>query len=142
MNSKTSNEMFKKDLDEYEMDFSPVKSYLSQTAMYVSLKTGLSKEDAIVYVKSILKKSNINNPNVRYRKRKDNGDRTTLNTPLTNYIADSIKDEEIIAPSLTTYDNPKNRQSFHSTFLTDNIKKRSIVKKIALKFKQDMINEE
>ena len=139
--SIVDKEIFKKNVDDYDIDIAPIENYVKQASTYVMIRTGITKEEAVKYIIKMLKESNVNNPLVTFKKRQENGDRKVEKVKLTTYIKDSLENKEIIVPSLTTYDNTDTKMSLHSTFILANVEKRKKVKKLALKYKQAMINE-
>ena len=128
--------IFQLDANTYTNDLDPVKQYIEQASTYLINRYKLNKQDAVKQVKLNLKDKKIKNPNVRYRSKLENGDREETTIKLTDYIKDVKKNNEIIVPSYTAYDNPSKQVSIHKEFLNYNTKQRSLYKKEAFKQKQ------
>jgi hypothetical protein len=74
-------------------------------------------------------------PAVYFLERGENGDRAKQTTTLSAYIGDAVKNQELIAPTLTTYIHPKKVQSLLVDFIDGNVKKRGVAKKAQFKAK-------
>lgn len=127
---------FKRKPEEYKRTLDPVKDYIKQATTYISKREGISKEEANSKVKLALKKANLKNPIVRFNSRQKNGDLREEKVKMTEYLKDVIENNEMMAPSLTSYVNPSELQSIHGEFLNYNVKERSRYKKLAFKEKQ------
>lgn len=128
---------------EYVRDINPFRQYMEQVAHYLSIKNNISYDECLKWVKEnirvintnneiVIKKPNdltINNPIVTYIGKKDNGDRELKQTRLIHYLIDSINNKDLIAPTLTTYINPKIKQSHLVDFIDGKVLERSIAKK-------------
>ncbi len=125
---------FIKPADQYTRQIDPVKAYVQQVSAYVATTKGISVEEATVLVKDIVRK-NLHNPKLTHLHRKENGDREVSETTLLNYIYSNIKDDKILVPTFTTYLNAKEKKSILAEFIAENVKTRSVSKKIAQKAK-------
>ena len=125
------DDVFRRPLADYKVYLSPSKQYIKQATNYISKRTGCDIATARKKLKQIIKSSDVKNPQVTYRVRKDNGDRVESKSTLTEYLAETLSKDQIMVPSLTTYDQPKARKSIHGEFMTSNIKLRNIDKKKA-----------
>lgn len=74
-------------------------------------------------------KLGIKDPKVTFLERQENGDRVKKESTLYRYIRDSLKKNEIIAPTLTTYISPSVKISLVSLFIAENVKRRAQAKK-------------
>ncbi len=126
---------FLRDDGAYSRDLDPVKNYIEEAARYLMVKTGCSEEYAKSKIKQILIENptgQIKNPVVKYLERGSNGDRTSEQISLSSYIRSVVKNEEVLAPTFTSYVNPKHKVSIAAEFTQINAKTRSIAKKAAL----------
>lgn len=124
--------------EDYKRNLNPLKDYVNQCSLYLSKMTGKSIEECKSYVVNNLKqggKFEFKDPAITYLERQDNGDRIKKNGTMYQYIVDSIKEEELIAPTLTTYLNPKVKQSVLVGYIDQNVKLRSVAKKAMFKAK-------
>lgn len=132
-----SNNLFIKNMEDYELDLAPVKQYVNQTATYVQLKTGKTMEESIEIVKTMLKNHDTKNPVVTFNHRGDNGDVFVDTCSLSGYIDDNISKNYLVVPSLTVYEDRSKDKSLHSTYLEKNIANRNVNKKKAFMYKQE-----
>lgn len=119
-------------MEQYVRKLDPIGQYIDQAAFYISVQTGKDLTTCRKQVIGIIKnkeKSGIKDPEVKYFIRGDNGDRTEETTTLTSYIYSSIKEDEIIAPTFTTYVPHKVKQSLLVDYVDDNVKARGVAKK-------------
>ena len=133
---------FIKPNESYVRHITPIKDYIEQSALYLSKMRDIPIDKAVAYIKQSIatkKFPNIRNPDVVYLHRGDNGDRQECVTSLTDYIKDTIRNEEIMAPTLTTYISDTKKKSVLAIFIEGNIVKRNIAKKamFAAKAKND-----
>lgn len=128
---------FKRNPNEYERNILPFKEYIKQASMYVHKRNGISLEEARALVLGKIKVNNTINPTVRYHSRKSNGDIIETTLKMTDYLKDVVENDELVAPSLTSYVHPSKIQSVHGEFLMYNVKERSRYKKEAFKAKQE-----
>ena len=127
---------FIKPIDEYKRNINPVKHYIEQMANYLSTMRNIPLDKATDIVKDILKKNkNISIPTVVHYSRDIYKDTHLKETKLTDYIYDSIKNDDVMAPSFTTYINPKKEKSMISEFAMENVTLRAKVKKQMFKEK-------
>lgn len=117
---------------QYKRDIDVLKHYVSDTARYLQIMTGTSREQALAYVTSQIKpggKFAFRDPGVLYLRRQDNGDRIKETTTLSKYLGESIRDKELIAPTFTVYTNPAVEESLLVNFIDTNVKARGVAKK-------------
>jgi len=130
-------DIFKRKPEDYITNLDPVNNYIKQTATYVSKMKDIPYTEAVKVIKKQIKSGKATNPEVKYRYRKDNGDRIIKFDKLTDYIQNTIDKGDIIVPTFSTYDHPDKKMSLHSQFLQVNIDKRKIDKANAFKYKQE-----
>ena len=131
MAEQFNNPFFRKE-EEYKRDFYPIKHYVHQTAYYLHVMTGEDLDVCSTWLKNKIKNKELegfNDPIVEYLLRGDNYDREVTHQPLSKFIKDIIVNEEIMAPSMTTYKNVKKERSLLSVSIEANITKRAVAKK-------------
>lgn len=119
-------------MDQYVRKLDPIGQYVDQAAFFISKETGKDLDTCRKQVIAVIKnkeKSNIKDPEVTYFIRGENGDRTEQTCKLTTYIYDSIRADEIMAPTFTTYVPHKVKQSLLVDYVDDNVKARGVAKK-------------
>lgn len=129
--------------ESYKRDIHPVKHYLDQAAWHLHLQTGKPYDDCVAFVRKTIKDKSLGNiryPTVRYLERQDNGDREPRELSLVGYIQEIIRNEEIMAPTMTTYIATKKEQSVYADFILENIAKRNKAKHA--KFEAEMRGDE
>jgi hypothetical protein len=129
--SKPTN-LFVRPTGEYQRDLDVLKHYAQDSALYLHLATGRALAECQRFVSTALKPGGqfaFVDPAVEYLQRGSNGDRVKGTTTLNHYIKDSVAKHELIAPTLTTYLNPAQKQSILSLYIKENIQLRSVAKK-------------
>ncbi len=109
--------------------------YVSDAARYLSIMTGKTLEETKTFVLSQIRpggKFEFKSPQVVYLERGENGDRAEKRGTMWNYIQTSLKAEDIIAPTFTTYISPKIKVSKIAQYIEGNIKARNVAKKAEL----------
>lgn len=126
-------------IEQYKRDLDLFGHYTRDTAKYLSIMTGDSFEHCEAFVTSTIKQKDtehgIKDPMVVFFNREANGDRVQRKAKLSAYISAAIKTNDLIAPTLTIYENPKQRKSILVDYVDSNVKKRSAAKKIMFKAK-------
>lgn len=123
---------FLKQAKEYKRDFYPIKHYVHQMSYYLHVMTGKDLEVCSNWIKNKLKNHQLGSfkdPIVHYLHRQDNYDRVEVDQPLSKLLADIIREKELMAPSLTTYKNPKIEKSLVAESTENNVVKRNVAKK-------------
>lgn len=131
---------FRYPAEHYTRDLNLFKQYVDQAALFLHTSTGRPIEACAEFVKKSLRKGGkfeFKDPVVDYLVRKDNGDRERRETTLSRYINESIRDNDVIAPTFTTYVSPKIRESLLSKYIRVNMASRSLAKKAMFKAKAD-----
>lgn len=126
------NEMYVRDLDIFG-------HYVRDTAKYLSIMTGDSFDQCKAHVMSTIKEKDtehgIKDPTIVFFNREDNGDRGQRKAKLSSYLNAAIRTDDLIAPTLTIYENPAKRKSILVDYVDANVKKRSAAKKEMFKAK-------
>lgn len=125
--------VFLKNQDFYQRKLDPIAQYVEQSSFYLHRMTGRSLSDCQQHVITSIKipESGIQNPTVRYFERNDQGDRFPEELPLSDYINQVVRQEEILAPSFTSYLNTKKQPSILVEFTDNNKRVRGVAKKEA-----------
>lgn len=129
-------DIFFKDKAEYDSQLNPVRGYLEQLTKYISVKKGISLEDAKVKAVEIIK-ANFKDRAIKYFEREENGDRVVKDGTLLGYIKENIANKNILVPTFTSYMNTKVKKSILSEFIFVNVRVRGIAKKAAQKAKAE-----
>lgn len=118
--------------EDYKRDIDPINHYIQQATEYLSRSTGKDPGICEKYIKDQLRPGGqfeFKDPIIKHTERFDYKDRIESETTVLRYINDSIKKDELIAPTLTTYVNPKEKESLLVSFIDENVKIRGIAKK-------------
>lgn len=116
---------------EYKRDLNILKAYLEDSALYLAKMSGKPLEVCRQFVSKSVKPGGqfeFKDPRVSYLERKDNGDRVKLEGTMTQYLGDSIRSGDLIAPTFTTYLPPSVKQSILVNYIDANITGRNIAK--------------
>jgi len=123
------------DKKEYKRAINPIGQYVNQASQYLHLITGKDLEVCKEFITNGIKNNtlpgSIIDPKIKYLERQDNGDRVEKESTLVEYINSSLTEGELISPTLTTYINPKVKESLLVNFVDDNIAARGVAKKAA-----------
>lgn len=130
----------------YKRDLNSLKHYVDYTASYLSISENVPIEEARRFIQDALRPGGqfeFKDPKVEYLYRAENGDRVRGETTLSRYLKDSISKNELIAPTLTTYTHPKEKESLLAIYIGENVVKRSKAKKMmfAAKAAKDFLLE-
>jgi hypothetical protein len=120
------------DGSEYVRDIDVLKHYLRDQALYLSKMTGKDIETCTDFVKRAIQpggKFAFKDPDVVFLERKENGDRVETTGKFSTYLRDVINDNEVIAPTFTTYLPVTKCKSILSGFIDTNVAKRGVAKK-------------
>lgn len=133
--------IFKRKPDEYTRSMDPIKEYMKQAVTYLCKRKKVTKEEANELIKLKIKETKLVNPIVRFNHQQPNSDFLEETVKLTDYLKDIKDNNEVVAPSFTTYKQPKDEPSVHSDFLKFNVGRRKENKTLAFKYKQDNMKE-
>lgn len=117
---------------DYKRSLPFLKNTIEDVTKFLSTMTGDSPEKCKEFISQSLRPGGIfefKDPNIVYLERNEWGDRFEKQGTLLGYLQDSIKNEELIAPTLTTYLNPKEKKSILVDFVDENVAIRSRAKK-------------
>jgi hypothetical protein len=123
---------------DYTRELNLMGTYVTDQASYLNLMTGRPLDECKEFVLNSIGPGGqfeFKDPPVKYLERQDNGDRQRKVGTLRSYLASSIKNRELIAPTLTTYCHPSVRQSLLVDFIDGNVAARSVAKKAMFKAK-------
>jgi hypothetical protein len=131
---------FVQPVKEYARDLDVFKHYLKQVCAYLCIMTGTDEATAMAFIKHHLQPDGqfpFKDPMVKYLERNAVGDRELRETTLSRYIGESIRNDEIIAPTFTTYLPASQKQSLLALFIDENVKGRSVAKKEMFKARME-----
>lgn len=125
--------------EEYQRAISPVKDWIKQTALYASKMTGKPLDACVKHLEAKLKAKAIpfNNPQVIHFERAENGDREKTTSSLATYIRNVISNNEVLAPTFTSYLHPDIKRSVIVDFLDLNVAQRKKYKKTSQKHESE-----
>lgn len=138
----TQSNPFVLDKTEYKRDINVLRHYVNDAAQYLSVMSGKDISFCRDYVLAEMRpggKFEFKDPQIRYLDRGENGDRVEKYGVMSQYIAETVSKTELIAPTFTTYLNPKQNQSVLVDFIDENVAARSRAKKAM--FKATMAND-
>lgn len=127
-------DIFFYDKEKYTNQLNPVKGYVEQLSHYISAKKDIPLEQATLKAREILK-AHFKDKAVKFFDRQENGDRIVGESTLLQYIINNIKAKNILVPTFTSYVNTSVKKSILSEFIFENVKRRSVAKKISHKAK-------
>ena len=129
-----TDNVFLKEAKDYTRDISPIPTYMEQTSFYLSKMSGKDIEVCKKLAMSQLSKdAQTVDPIVTFHRRDEYGDKAMDTSTLSSYIRETIANNELLAPTMTTYINASKRKSFLVDFIDSNVKNRSRAKKEAFK---------
>lgn len=128
--------IFNRPAEKYKSQIDPLQAYWKQLSFYLEKKYNLTDGQAKQKAKEIIK-GNLKDKTIKFFQREENGDRTVQNKSLLQYINDTIKSGNILAPTFTTYKPKSQEKSIMSEFIAINVKRRSVAKKAGQKAKVD-----
>lgn len=131
---------------EYRRDVDVLKHYVDDQACYLQIMSGAPREQCLEFVKNQIRPGGqfaFRDPQVLYLERESNGDRVKKTGTLSHYLGESLKDQELVAATFTTYLSPKREESLLVNFIDTNVKARSKAKKemFAAKVAGDSLKE-
>lgn len=118
--------------EQYKRDINVLGHYQRDAALYVSKMTGRPVEECLEFVKRSVGPGGqfeFKDPDILFLERGENGDRFKKTGKLSEYLGDAVKNQRLIAPTLTTYTNPKVNQSLLVDYIDGNVKARGVLKK-------------
>ena len=130
----SSTSVFLKPEQHYQRKIDPIGQYVDQNTFYLHRSTGEPIEVCRDYIVSSIKQKkfvDVRDPKVIYFERGENLDREDCEISLSQYFKTAVADDQIIAPTLTTYVPPSRDSSLLTEYTDINKKMRSVVKKKA-----------
>ncbi|WP_233875059.1 family B DNA polymerase [Paraburkholderia adhaesiva] len=118
--------------DQYTRDIDVLGHYVRQTVSYLSAMSGESPRECLRFVQSNLQSGGafaFQDPEVTYLQRSANGDRELKTDTLQSFLATAVDQQELIAPTFTTYLHPHVRESLLTGFIGANKVQRGIAKR-------------
>jgi len=118
--------------NEYRRDLRIFEFYKRDAATYLSAMTNKPIEECRAFVEHAISKDGrfpFRDPRIIYLEREDNGDRVKKEGTLGQYLQDALENQELIAPTLTTYIPPHKIQSLLVNYIDGNVKARGVAKK-------------
>lgn len=115
----------------YKRDIDVLRHYIDQAAVYLAKMTGKSYADSFNYVKAQLGPNGrfpFMDPKVTYTERNDYGDRELKEGKLSEYLSMTIKEGDLIAPTMTCYFHPKKKKSLFAVYIGEGKKRRNKAK--------------
>lgn len=123
---------FVRPTSEYTRDINMLKHYVDDVAFYLQSITKKPIEECRRFIADSLRPGGqfeFKDPKAIYLWRGENGDRVKGEIPLSRYLQESIRKRELIAPTLTTYTHPDEKESVLSIYVDDNVAARGRAKK-------------
>lgn len=122
---------FVKAPSEYVRNISIIRTAKNDYIKYLQTMTGRSYEQCKAFVLKQLSDSGkfpIQDPDVDYFERNAYGDRVRITSKFSDYLKYAVENEHLIAPTLTTYLNPRQKKSLLSGYIINNIALRDKAK--------------
>lgn len=118
--------------EEYKRDINIMEHYVNDVATMLSISKNKPYDECKQHVLTNLAKGGqfeFVDRRVKFLEREDNGDKVLKVGGLWNYISTAVKNNRLIAPTLTTYIPPSEEESVISRYIIGNIKARGVAKK-------------
>lgn len=131
MTDKYGN-LFAKDASEYKRDCDVLGHYVTQASQMLHISTGFPIEECREYVKTQIRPDGrfaLQDPTVVFFHRQPNGDRQRRKAPLSRFLSHTLENNELLAPTFTTYVHPAVKESVLSGYADGNVKLRGKAKK-------------
>ena len=117
----------------YKMSMDPIAEYFNQLYSVLGKKHDISKKELRNYLRSYLVENKISIPKIFFNDRDRNGDWVKAECSIPDYLKFVRENKKIIVPSFTVYEDPAIKESIHPRYISVNVKKRSIEKKLSFK---------
>lgn len=130
---------------DYKRQLNPFGQYLDDSSFFLSTMYNRPKEECLDFIKKNLSPDGLfpfKDPRVKQTQKDNNNDSEVIVSTLSKYITSTISNNEVIAPTMTTYIPEKEKQAYLVDFTLNNIKNRSIAKKEMFKYEMlgDKVN--
>lgn len=126
--------------EQYVRKLDPLNVYVKDTTTYLQMMTGKPAEVCEAFVRKQLRtggRFEFKPPVATYTERQENGDRVIKQDTIYNFIKYAIDSKDLIAPTFTTYTNPKVKTSLLVGYIDGNISRRKVAKKAMFKADKD-----
>jgi hypothetical protein len=123
---------FIRPLDHYSRRINLINDYIEDSALYLCKMSGDPIEQCRQFVRNTIKPGGsreLTIPRVHFLQRGNNGDRSERSISFLDYLNRAFANEEIMAPTMTTYLPAKKKESLLAVYIDGNLKKRSKAKK-------------
>lgn len=117
---------------QYKRNINPIKHYCEDAARYISKMSGQPYDSCFSFVKKQVREI-IVDPKVHYLDKNQFGDRVEKHSTMTEFLSDTLTNKQLLAPTFTSYTNPKEEESPLVGFIGDNVKRRGVAKKAMFK---------
>lgn len=130
---------FLKPAEHYKRRWQLLRDYVNDAACFLTQRTGRPLEESRAFViESITKgKRQLTMPMARFLIKNKYGDREIQEIPFHQYLSRAVGNDEIIAPTLTTYLPTTVRESLLGVYINNNVKRRSVAKKAMFQAEMD-----
>lgn len=118
--------------EQYKRDIDPLRHYIADTAFFLHRVHDLPLESARARVIDGLKPGGhcaFKDPQITYLIRKPNQDREVMRGGIYRYVMDAVKENELIAPTMTTYLHHSQSLAYPVELIEDRVRNRSLAKK-------------
>jgi len=135
-----SGNPFLKTPDQYKRDLNIELNYRDDMALYLSKTTGWDLGECDEYIKRVTGKGGkfeLKSPTTACLTRAKNGDREQTTTTLNEYLKDIVVNRRLFSPAMTVYLHPDEKVSVLSNYVHQNVAKRALIKKEAIKAKME-----
>lgn len=116
----------------YKRNIDPMRHYVDDSSFFIHRVHQLPLEEARQKVLSGLKPKGafpFKDPTVTYLERKPNQDRELVQGTMYRYVMDSVKNRELIAPTMTTYLHHHDKLAYPVELIEDRVANRKVAKK-------------
>jgi hypothetical protein len=140
INIDFDRDLFILPVDEYKRDIDPIGQYIEQQSQFLHIMEDISLEEAETFVKKTIGKEGkypIINPMVTYVRKDEYGDRVKDRTSLLGYINSTLKENEVLTATFTTFVSQDKKLSYISEYVDHQIPKRKKLKKLQFQKKQE-----
>jgi len=123
---------FVKSAEEYGRDLNVISNYRKDAALYLHKRTGKDLDVCMEYVSTVTSpggKFEGEDPTVLCLSKEKPGTRSIVYPTFTEYLQDVVGRKALMSPTMAVYLHPDEHQSLLSTYIANNIAKRSAVKK-------------
>lgn len=123
---------FVKPDDYYQRDLKAWQDYVKDTANYLHTITKRPIHECDAFVRQLIGKGGrfeFQDPQVEFLRKNEEGDRERAFAPMTKYLGHVISENEVLAPTFTTYVDPAKEESLLAVYQDTNVKLRSKAKK-------------